>query len=163
MRGTYVKCLRSPRNTCLSSPELTSDCQETSFQQPFSPETHCNTHDEGKRWETYLIRIWCSHTELVRCSLICELQLHTVISLASYVKCKMTINWAQVTQKKHQQTQVYVSEIYSNFVCIFLPFNNHIEFSYEVCKSFILYRSVSWKHAVIYAPNLCHLWYAHTF
>ena len=40
----------------------------------------------------------------------------------------MAINWAQVTQKRRQQTQVYVSEIYSIFVSIFLPFNNYIEF-----------------------------------
>ena len=40
------------------------------------------------------------------------------------------MNWTQVTQKRQQQAQVYVSTIhfYINFMAIFVLFNNYIEF-----------------------------------
>ena len=57
---------------------------------------------------------------------ICELRLHTVTCLDSFYvglkptpnkqraaqPYKMAINWLQVTQKKHQHGQVYVSKNY---------------------------------------------------
>ena len=40
----------------------------------------------------------------------------------------MATNWVQITQKKQQQAQVYVSTIFFIFMPIFLRFNNYIEF-----------------------------------
>ena len=67
---------------------------------------------------------------------ICELRLHTVTCLASlYIAkttlnkqraakpYKMAMNWAQVTQKKQQQAQVYISTIYFYIYALFLCFN----------------------------------------
>ena len=42
---------------------------------------------------------------------------------------KMAMNWAQVTQKKQQQVQVYVSKIYFYiYAYISTILNNYIEF-----------------------------------
>ena len=40
----------------------------------------------------------------------------------------MATNWVQITQKKQQQGQVYVSTFFSIFMPLFLRFNNYIEF-----------------------------------
>ena len=44
---------------------------------------------------------------------------------------EMVMNWAQVTEKKHQPTQVYVVKFISIFIPIFLRFYNYIIFSYN--------------------------------
>ena len=44
---------------------------------------------------------------------------------------KMVMNWAQVTEKKHQQTQVYLVKFISILIPIFLRFYNYIIFSYN--------------------------------
>ena len=45
---------------------------------------------------------------------------------------KMAMNWAQVTQKKRQQVQIYVSKIYFYIYTFFLRFNNYIEFLIQI-------------------------------
>ena len=44
---------------------------------------------------------------------------------------KMVMNWAQVTEKKHQQTQVYLVKFISILIPTFLRFYNYIIFSYN--------------------------------
>ena len=61
----------------------------------------------------------------------------------------MAMNWAQVTQKKQQQAQVYVSTIYFYIYGLTTILN----FSYKVFKSFVICKTVS-KLALIYAPSL---------
>ena len=58
LRWAYLnvmKCWRSPRkvksSSFLSARQI---AQKESFQSTFPPKTHRNTHEEGKRWETYL-------------------------------------------------------------------------------------------------------------
>ena len=66
----------------------------------------------------------------------------------------MAMNWAQVTQKKQPQAQVYVSTIYfyiHAYISTFLT--TVLNFSYKVSKSFVICKTVS-KLAVIYAPSL---------
>ena len=61
--------------------------QKESFQNIFPPKTHRNTHEEGKRWETFL-----AFKNFARlCALffdagaeICESSLHTVTSVDSH-------------------------------------------------------------------------------
>ena len=70
---------------------------------------------------------------------------------------KMAMNWAQVTQKKQQQAQVYVSTIsfyIHAYISTFLT--TVLNFLYKVFKSFVTYKTVS-KLSVIYAPSLGHL------
>ena len=69
----------------------------------------------------------------------------------------MAMNWAQVTQKKQQQAQVYVSTIsfyIHAYISTFLT--TVLNFLYKVFKSFVTYKTVS-KLSVIYAPSLGHL------
>ena len=63
---------------------------------------------------------------------------------------KIAVNSAQVTQKKQQQVQVYVS---LRILTKFRLFNNHIEFLIQSLYSFVICKTVS-KFAVIYAPSL---------
>ena len=44
----------------------------------------------------------------------------------------MAMNWAQVTQKKRQQVQIYVSKIHFYIYAFFLRFNNYIEFLVQI-------------------------------
>ena len=57
----------------------------------------------------------------------------------------MAMNWAQVTQKKRQQVQIYVSKIYFYIYAFFLRFNNYIEFLIQIkfVKSFIICKAAS--------------------
>ena len=67
---------------------------------------------------------------------------------------KMAMNWAQVTQKKQQQAQVYVSTIYFYIYAYISTFlSTTWNFSYKVFKSFVICKTVS-KFAVIHAPSL---------
>ena len=67
---------------------------------------------------------------------------------------KMAMNWAQVTQKKQQQGQVYVSTIYFYIYAYISTFlSTTWNFSYKVFKSFVICKTVS-KFAVIHAPSL---------
>ena len=67
---------------------------------------------------------------------------------------KMAMNWAQVTQKKQQQAQVYVSTIYFYIYAYISTFlSTTWNFSNKVFKSFVICKTVS-KFAVIYAPSL---------
>ena len=68
---------------------------------------------------------------------------------------KMAMNWAQVTQKKQQQAQVYVSTIYFYIYAYISTFlSTTLNFSYKVFESFAIIRKTVWKFAVIYAPSL---------
>ena len=63
--------------------------------------------------------------------------------------CKMAINWAQVTQKKQQQTKVCVSTIFFQYSCLyFYVLTTILNFSYRVFKSFVICKTVS-KLAVL--------------
>ena len=70
---------------------------------------------------------------------------------------KIAMNWAQVTQKKQQQAQVYVSTVISIFMPYFYVSITILNFSYKVFKSFVIVKTVE-KLAVIYSPSLGLLW-----
>ena len=72
-----------------------------------------------------LLLLWWIGALFIDSREICELRLHKVMQLALLYERKqnwkkqhvakpdkMAMNWTQYTQKKQQQTQVYVSEIY---------------------------------------------------
>ena len=156
------------QHVVIEFPERTSDCPEPKTFKNISHKKRIAipmTRGREKRL-TWPKRIWALMVN--RCALPwCgrDLWVETAHShLPCFALCRKTtpnkqrpskpykiaMNWAQVTQKKQQQTQVYVS---LRILTKFRRFNNHIEFVIQSLYSFVMCKTVS-KFTVIYAPSL---------
>ena len=111
-------------------PECTADCPELKTFKTFShKKTHCNTNtkqkDERLIWlsgfAAFMVNRCVVHwfqrdlwVETAQSNATCfALWKKTKLKKQHIAKPdKMAMNWTQYTQKKQQQTQVYVSEIY---------------------------------------------------
>ena len=142
-------------------PERTSDCPEPNTFKNISLKTQRNAHDLA-------LRIWRSDDGWIGARFFdaerfvswnCTqspalLRFTTPKKQRAAKQYKVAMNWAQVTQKNQQQTQVSLN--YNLFLYLGLYFyvwTTILNFSYKVFKSFIICKPVS-KLAVIYASSL---------